>query len=416
MFSPDSRSWLRAGLLAALVIFLPISAWLVSVSGFYQVGLIRDALFVIFLALTLTGWRSWQRPSAGVWLALFFVLVTLASYFTREDSVAQFLRGVRFLTEPLLLFAAIAVLPPKGAERILGRSLAISISLVATGAVIEGFFPGWLRLTLDSTARGYLGQVHLAGEARRLQSTLAGPNALGLFLMTTLLLAPVWFKQLARPVAIVSGMPRRLSGLRISATITVTAVAIIALLLTFSRSSYLGFVVGLIGLLIASRGLLSQDRRWLWGLLGAFTAVIVAVLVWSPTTLTRLNSNTIRFEQYSRVWNDRQDIGFWGRGAGAAGLSSVDRIDGGPNYFTENTYLDAYEATGPLGLITYLGFWLWLIAALWRRRTLIGATVGAAALGLLAAGFFINHYTGQAALWLTLIATAVALVPESQTS
>lgn len=399
MFSPDSRSRWRSALLGALIIFLPISAWLVSVTGRYEVGLIRDALLGSFLLLTIVDYRSWQRPGLGFWWAVLFVLAVLASFFTREDSVAQFVRGVRFLAEPVLLFMAMAVLPLTGREKIIWRSLAISILLVTVATVLEFFYPDWLRLTLDDTARGYLGQVHLAGIYRRLQSTLAGPNALGLFLATGLLLAPIWFKQLARPVAI-----------------TVTAVAVVALLLTFSRSSYFGFVIGLVGLLMAGRNLLGQNQRWLWGILGAFLAVVVAVLVWSPATLTRLNSNTVRFEQYQRIWNERQDIGWLGRGAGAAGLSSVDRIDGGPNYFTENTYLDAYEATGPLGMISYFGFWLWLIRELWRRQTLTTITVGAAALGLFAAGFFINHYTGQAALWLTLIAAGLALAPPGRTS
>ncbi len=391
MFSPDSRSQWRSVLLGALIIFLPLSAWLVSLPGRYEVGMIRDLLLGLFLLLTVADYRSWRRPTAGFWLAAAFTIAVLLSFFTREDSVAQFLRGVRFLAEPLLLFGAVSLLPPAN-KTVLWRAFAVSMLLVALGAVAEIIYPGWLRLTLDETARGYLGQVHLAGAARRLQSTLAGPNALGLFLMTALLLAPAWFNRFARPVAV-----------------TVTAVAVIALLLTFSRSSYLGFVVGLIGLLVAGRGLLNQQRRWLWGLLGAFVAVIVAVLVWSPTTLTRLNSNTVRFEQYQRVWDQRSDIGVFGRGAGAAGLSSVDRIDNGPNYFSENTYLDAFEATGLLGFIAYLGFWLWLIIALWRRQTLASVSVGAAALGLLAAGFFINHYTGQAAIWLTLLAAGLVV-------
>lgn len=399
MFSPDSRNKWRAGLLGALIIFLPLSAWLVSVTGRYEVGFIRDGLLFLFLLLTLVGYRSWQKPSAGFWLSVLFLVAVLASFFTREASVGQYLRGLRFLAEPLFLFIAVTVWPPAGSEKVIWRSLAISVLLVTLAAVLEFLYPDWLRLTLDANARGYLGQVHLAGVARRLQSTLAGPNALGLFLMTSLLLAPVWFKQLARPVAI-----------------TVTTLAIISLLLTFSRSSYFGFVVGLIGLLIASRNLLGQNQRWLWGVLGAFVAVIVAVLVMSPDTLTRFNSNTVRFEQYQRVWDQREEIGLFGRGAGAAGLSSVDRIDGGPNYFTENTYLDAFEAAGPIGFVAYVGFWLWLIRELWRRQTLAAVAVGSAALGLFAAGFFINHYTGQAALWLTLLAAATALAPPSRTS
>ena len=123
MFSPDSRSQWRSVLLGALIIFLPLSAWLVSLTGRYEVGMIRDLLLGLFLLLTVADYRSWRRPTAGFWLAAAFTIAVLLSFFTREDSVAQFLRGVRFLAEPLLLFGAVSLLPPAN-KTVLWRAFA----------------------------------------------------------------------------------------------------------------------------------------------------------------------------------------------------------------------------------------------------------------------------------------------------
>ena len=280
----------------------------------------------------------------------------------------------------------------------LWRALAVATGLVVTGAVIEFFAPGLLRATIDATGRGYLGQIHQAASLTRLQSTLAGPNALGLFLMISLLLLPIWSKAVSRSQAIGSG-----------------ALGLIAMLLTFSRSSYLGLFVGALGLLVAGRTLLKGYTKPL--IAGLLMAVVLVggLYILQPQALTRDNSNAVRLEQYSRLWNDKEQIGFWGRGAGAAGLVSVDRLDGGPNFYTENSYLDAYEAVGLLAALAYLGFWIFLAWSLLRTQNATAIAVGATVLGLAVAGMFINHYTGQAAIWLALLFAGIAPEKEDRT-
>jgi len=115
---------LRAWSLVALIIFLPLSAWLVSLTGQNWVGLGRDLLLAIFMLLSLANWRSLHRPAAATWLATAFVLLVLASYFYRQDSTEQWLRGVRYLIEPLLLFTTIQMFPISESRQILWRTLA----------------------------------------------------------------------------------------------------------------------------------------------------------------------------------------------------------------------------------------------------------------------------------------------------
>ena len=216
--------------------------------------------------------------------------------------------------------------------------------------------------------------------------------------MISLLLLPIWSKAVSRSQAIGSG-----------------ALGLIAMLLTFSRSSYLGLFVGALGLLVAGRTLLKGYTKPL--IAGLLMAVVLVggLYILQPQALTRDNSNAVRVEQYSRLWNDKEQIGFWGRGAGAAGLVSVDRLDGGPNFYTENSYLDAYEAVGLLAALAYLGFWIFLAWSLLRTQNATAIAVGATVLGLAVAGMFINHYTGQAAIWLALLFAGIAPEKEDRT-
>ncbi len=383
-----SRVWL----LVALIIFLPLSAWLVSLTGQNWVGLGRDLLLAIFILLSLTNWRSLRRPTVATSLALIFVLLVLVSYWYRQDSLTQWLRGVRYLIEALLLFITLQLFPSSESPRPLWRALAVATGLVVLGAVVEFFAPNLLRMTVDATGRGYLGQIHLASSLTRLQSTLAGPNALGLFLMTALLLWPIWHKSFPKYLAIGAG-----------------ALGLMALLLTFSRSSYTGFLFGGATLVTAGHQVLGKLSRFLTTIFVTLLALIGLMLMVRPEELVRATSNSNRFEQYQRVWEQKNEIGFWGRGAGAAGLVSVDRLDDGPNYYTENSYLDTYEAVGLLAALAYLIFWILLIRSFFATKTAKTVSVGAAVFGLTIAGIFINHYTGQAAIWLVLLFAGVVL-------
>lgn len=401
---------LRAWCLAGLIIFLPLSAWLVSLTGQDLVGLVRDLLLAIFILLSLTSWftpftpsgvegsvverRQVQKPNIPTWLAIIFVFLVLASYFYRQDSVEQWLRGVRYLVEPLLLFVVLQIFPLALPKKYLWGSLTIITIIVAIGAMVETSYPSLFRTTLDSTSRGYLGQIHLADTLTRLQSTLAGPNALGLFLMIALLLLPAWQKTIP-----LFNYEKGTSQLAAGAGVA----SLFALLMTYSRSSYLGFFTGALTMLIAGRGMWKKNIKLLIAGLTVALVLIGVVLLDKPEELIRTTSNSMRLEQYQRLWEQKDEIGWWGRGAGAAGLVSVDRLDGGPNFYTENSYLDAYEAVGLLAALAYLGFWVSLIWSLLRRQSATSITVGAAALSLAVAGIFINHYTGQAAIWLVLL-------------
>ncbi len=382
---------LRLWFLTLLIIFLPLSAWLVSYTGNYLVSLGRDVLLILFLLAGLLKTRYWQKPNALFWLSLIFTLFTLASYFTRQDSLAQWLRGVRYLIEPIVLFTAVIYFPHSAkAERWLTLTFIFSLFIVVVGAGIDYFYPEWLRWSLAQGGRGFLGEIHFASNLPRLQSILAGPNALGLYLMVSLLLSFIWGKLL----------PKWLTALLVITSFT-------GLVLTFSRSSYLGLIAGIIYLLVFGHKLIPNARLWLVAIFIGGIVAAFCVTHLRPDFLTRVASNNTRLEQYQRIWHERKDIGWWGRGAGTAGPFSASSFDDRPTYFSENTYLDVYENIGLLGALSYIIFWIGLIVSLTRQQTLPSMAVASAVFGLVIAGIFIDHFTGQVALWVTVLFAAL---------
>jgi O-antigen ligase len=131
----------------------------------------------------------------------------------------------------------------------------------------------------------------------------------------------------------------------------------------------------------------------------------------NPSTrdlVSHSDSTSIRFDQYKRIWDSRNEIGLLGRGTGTAGPSSQNRIDGGPNHFTENIYLDIFEELGLLGFTIYLVLILSLLVYSYRR---INSDEGLSAFMLLSAffatGLFVNYYTGQAGIFLVWLSVAL---------
>ena len=378
--------------LVLLVVFMPFSAWLVSFTGHATVALGRDILLALLILTTVWVMKPPKRRPLFI-LALLFIGWGLLSYFWREESLDQWLRGIRFVLEPVILFWVILLAAHKMSRRYVWIFLGLSAAATILLGYGEYFHPELVRYTLGSGLHlGNLEQIHLAGDWQRMQSTLAGPNALGLYLMIVLLVSPMWLKKVNRYVGVL-----------------VVIAGLAALVLTFSRSCYLGLGAGLIALVAVMWPLYP---RWRWAyvtvlIIGALVASLLAYK--TPSGLLRPNSNQIRLDQYERVWQERYDIGLLGRGIGSAGLVSQYRFDGGQNNYTENTYLDMFEALGLVGALSYLSLWFVTLWSLFRKKDFEAKVIGAAGVGILVAGLFINHYTGQAAIWMFWLLAGLAL-------
>ncbi|MCX6808140.1 MAG: O-antigen ligase family protein [Candidatus Berkelbacteria bacterium] len=385
-------SKIRFILVAILLAFLPFSSWLVSLTGIVEISLFRDIIVLISLAISLFLLKKQELKAPVLALVLAYCLWVMLSFFWREASDLQWLRGAHFAITPFafLLVVWFAKFEKKEKE-ILYKIVFWAGMMVILFAILE-LLGVKLPMVMWGEGIGTLDSQHFVGQTgiERLQSILAGPNALGLYLL-----------------AIVSyvlgfGGPKNRWWL--------SAIIIFVLVLTFSRSALLGLFVALFVLIAMKVKTGKTNRKTLWLAISvSIVAVVLAVFLYRFDSVKQLiwhdSSSSLRLEQASRVWNSRAEIGLTGRGAGAAGLSSQNRLDSGPNRWTENTYLDVFEEFGYVGVVLYL---VLLATALGLAVRNISTKDGRVALyilsGFITAGLFINFYTGQAGFFLLCLA------------
>lgn len=374
-------------LLVALFVFLPFSSWLVSLSGNPWVSLIRDILVGLLALLASINIINLKKPALII--ALLFIIYGFLSYFWRSSSVEQWLRGFRFYFFPIIFFLAISLINfSKIQKKTLLWILFGGFVFISAIAILESF---GIRIPVSRGENivGALEQFQgLGGSIARLQSILAGPNALGLYLVA-------------------------ISGLLLSAFLLINKKLIYLLpiplamvVLTFSRSALIGmFVLCLFSLLIF------LSRKYSALIASSFAVFIIAIIIIVGIKMYKSDqytyfithgaSTSLRTEQVKRIWNSKEEIGLLGRGVGTAGPSSHNRLDGGPNHWSENIYLDTFEELGLVGLVLFL----LLIIFIYKKTALeLSAPINKGAIlimtSFLIMGLFINIYTGQIGIYI----------------
>ncbi|OQA04833.1 MAG: O-Antigen ligase [bacterium ADurb.Bin400] len=375
-------------LLIVIFLFLPFSSWLVSLTGRPELSLIRDILVIalLLLALVKNGDRT-QHNRLVLGLSVAFVVWGVLSVFWREASFVQWLRGARFDLMPIVFFAAASTfICDRNEDQGLFRVVIGAGAVIGVLGILE-LCGIRLPLYTDYSAVGAIKDINYVGEWNqvRLKSVLAGPNALGLYMLT--LVAFVY--------SYLSGRKRLLLFVFFS----------VILFLTFSRSALIGLLV-----LLFVAGFWNLKPKF--GLVKTVSAVAMVVLVMGMTGfllmsspvlknfITHGDSSSLRWQQYERVWEQRGEIGLLGRGAGGAGPSSQNRLDGGPNRWTENVYLDMFEAYGLVGAMLYLSLIISLMLAIVRTKSLDARGSILILISFGVSGIFLNYYVGQIGIYL----------------
>lgn len=370
-------------------------------------SLIRDGLTLVLFLLGIMSYFSdnknyLRKNNAIIAVFLLFIVWGLFSYFWREASEEQWLRGLRFAMTPILLLTTLLLFDFSVNQRKkVYWSAFIGSTIVCCLAVLE-FFHIKMPFVTELSGEGALTAVHaVGGQFLRLQSILSGPNALGLYLLSAIALIIIMSRQINKKLLLLIPL------------------FCFILLFTFSRSAWIGLFVTLLSISV-----LYLRKRY--GALVASSCFIVILglilfVSWIGYKSESLNSivthgasSTERVDQYKRVWAERYKIGFLGRGMGAAGPSSQNRIDGGPNRWTENIYLDTFEETGLVGIILLL---LLLGSLAYRLHKAKENSIAFSLLiGFMVAGLFINIYTGQVGLYLMILIVGLALGEKNETN
>jgi len=389
-------------LVCSLLIFLPFSSWLISLTGQPEVGLIRDILVLVLFIISIAGLRKKLIHPLFV-LASSLVVWGLLSFLWREANTLQWLKGFRGDLVPILFFISILAtnFSEQQKQKVLNIAI-ISSVFFALAAILE--LSGLrLPLTTSFSGPGALEPVHYVGESgiSRIQSVLAGPNALGLYLLAILSILFIKIKTM-RLVRIYASLLALL------------------LVLTYSRSAWSGLFVLLLG---AAALWLHKIGFGLKKIILIFAILIIVLLsslfVFYKNTavrqiITHGDSSSLRLEQYRRVWDSKFEIGLLGRGAGGSGPSTQNRLDEGPNRWTENTFIDMFETYGLMGLLLHLVLSLYLLVELLRKRTAISVSAILLLVSMTVSGLFINYYTGQVSLYIMWLLAGMALSGRSE--
>lgn len=377
-------------LICSLFLFLPFSSWLVSIYGMPEISLVRDVLILVLFILSLLK-KDWDRKSLiRLSIPALFLLYGAISFSWREASDLQWLRGVRFLFGPILLYLSLLNFDFAQSEKKTIYWSVLSGGLIISLIAILEFFGIRIPVTSKYSDNGAINDIHRVGTLAlvRLNGILAGPNALGLYALSLIAFGIGVFKKINQKL------------------IWLVPVFTLILVLTFSRSSLLGLMAMI---LIVIGYLIKKSSGWRIALASIILFISMAFCIFSilyslPKTrelLTHNDSSSIRLKEYSRIWETKGEIGLLGRGVGTAGPSSQNRLDNGPNHYTENIYLDIFEELGYVGLFLYLGLLLFTFKEILKYA---GATENYTALLLFAGfcftGLFINNYTGQVAVFL----------------
>lgn len=396
-----STTSLATFVLIALFFFLPFSSWLVSITGKPSLSLVRDVLVIFLFILGLAAilfTREKINNKNLIFISLLFILWGLLTFFWKEASVLQWLRGFRFTFVPILLLVSLQLFDfSKNQRKKIYWSVLLSSFIILILTFLE-FFKIKIPLISEVSQEGALNTIHaVGGEFIRLQSVLAGPNAFGLYLLSIIAFLITARLYLSRKI------------------LFFIPLFVLALALTFSRSSWSGLIVLL--LLILFYYLKKQFGSFAVSIWFASSVFLISLVLWFGyqsvsfnSLITHGASSTERVEQYQRVWDQRYEIGILGRGMGTAGPSSQNRIDGGPNHWTENIYLDMFEETGLIGLSLFLFFLIILGYTLYNKKNIEeDRAVFSLLISFLLAGLFINIYTGQAGLYLLILMSRLAI-------
>ena len=374
--------------LSALIIFLLFSAWIVSLTGIVWLSLVRD--FLVFIIILFAIFNLKKVKVENKWpliITIIFISWALSSAIWRQSDFSQWLRGLRYLVIPILLFLTLSILNIEQNKKIFLTKTIIFSGLIIVIIGVAETLGIKIPFTTALSGMGVLDSLHYVGSTHlvRIQSILSGPNALGLYSLALLtIILGFWTNSAGKYLLILPFL--------------------FLLIFSFSRSAWIGSAVALFFYVaLNSKVILSKPIFWIAVtaliFLGVFTAHVQSSLV--SQLITHNDSSAIRKTQYIRVWEERDKIGLLGRGVGAAGPSSQNRLDNGKNYWTENIYLDIFEQLGLVGLILYLLILFLILKNAWSHRfERIGQAALLFTIGFSVAGLFIDNYTGQIGIYL----------------
>lgn len=250
----------------------------------------------------------------------------------------------------------------------------------------------------------------------RINSTLRGPNPLGVYtvIVLTVALSVLWRK------------PRQLAKKEAWGLAFLVIGSVVALWASYSRSALLAAIVAVVLLAVVVFG--KKVSVWVWaGLVALVVLVGVGAVVFRDTTFV---SQVILHEDPNQGNNVNSNDGHaesladgtarllrqpFGAGIGSTGSASLLSDKG---VIIENHYLFIAHETGWLGLALFIAITIMVLKALWKRRAQwFALAVFASGIGLAVASFVLPVWADDTVsiIWWGMAAIALAVPPAKTT-
>lgn len=316
-----------------------------------------------------TVWKSWLTK-----LILLYVVLQIVFAIASQASIGAILAGLlvnlRFMAMFILAQLIVAGNPAWLAAckqflpaLLLIITVVLSLMAIAQVTIIPRDFLVHFGYNKDTTIAPYL-EVDQNPSALRAFATMRGPNPFGSYLLLPLALALVMVMRQRRNI---------LAGLALG-------LGTVALVLTSSRSAWLGAVAALAVLAITS---VPVKKLIKWVKIGAIPAVLAfGVFFWLATTVpvirlavfhSRADRATLTQGSSDQHWQKTAEgikdvlAHPLGQGVGMAGPASFYNTNAPPKV-AENYFVQLAQEVGIAGMVLFVAINCLVVCQLWRRR------------------------------------------------
>lgn len=411
-----------------LIVFLPFQSLLLSVfqdklllspSISFWLAHWYEPVIVVILVLSIAQYLLGSKKSRMNWLALLLVLFGLLSAIFFSPTLSRGIEGFRFDLLPVLIFLLISLQNiSKEKTKILFKTYVVMAILAGAWAIAERFLPPnyWANLGLSFHGYGYFGFGKFSfGVLNQSASFIGGPNQLGSYLL------PAVFILLYRSsVARTNGEKTSLSDRRILPWFALT-VLFVGVLLSFSRSAWVGVCAGLLAFLL----FYIKNIRIKYSLLGVMAILLIGLFV-AYKNVPAVKDLLVHTSAESGGKSSQEQHGsaldssiaelksrgtaqiFFGRGIGTAGPAAIKYSDG---VVSESWYIQLLLELGIVGL----ALWLVFIAGLLIRTYKTSPALFLSLLAVSATALFLHTWADNPAIAISLFVLVGACYNSSWT-
>jgi len=410
----------------ALIVFLPFQSLLLSVfqdklllspsvsfwlAHWYEpviiLLLILAAIFTVRDAIENYKTSHSVRRITANWSSLLLTLFGLISAVFFSPTLGRGIEGFRFDLLPVLIFILISLQNiPKDKTKILLKTYVAMAIAMAVWAIAERFLPPnyWANLGLSFHGYGYFGFGKFSfGVLNQSASFIGGPNQLGSYLLSAVFIVLYCSNVVRTGIKETSYLTRRILPW------LVLIILIAGIFLSFSRSAWVGGIVGLLAYIVFYIKNLKLKFSLTGTLLILLLALFIAyknipavrdIMIHSSADDNGTSSQDSHNEALGQSLKELKGRNatelIFGSGVGMAGPAAIKYSDG---IVSESWYIQLLLEMGLIGLALWLVFVGGLLANIYKKNPALFLSL----LAVSVTALFLHTWADNPAVAITLM-------------